>query len=325
MQTVEFSEYGPASVLRVVERAEPAVGPGQVAVEVAYTGVNFADVKARGSGYRVAALPFVPGLEVSGRVREVGEGVAGLAVGDEVVAFLEGGGYAEVAVADAARTFRLPDGLDARQAAALSTVLVTAYGLLFHAARIGTGESVLVQGAAGGVGTVAGQLAAAAGASAVYGVVSTSEKAAYAQEFGYTDVFLAEDFDVRVREATGGRGVDVLLDPVGGDTWRRGLGALAWFGRAVSYGNASGEPAWSAGFEELSGRAQSAGAFSILTIGQTSPPLLRELTEKAFAFAAKSGVSVPVTAEFALRDAPAAHELIESRASTGKLLLRVGG
>ncbi|MFF4506249.1 zinc-binding alcohol dehydrogenase family protein [Streptomyces sp. NPDC001401] len=324
MRAVEFQEYGGPEVLKVVEAEVPEPGPGQVSLDVAYTGVNFADLKARGEGYRVPHLPFVPGLEASGRIRALGEGVTGLSVGQKVTALTEGGAYADVVLANAATVFPVPSGVDLRTAATLPTVLPTAYALVHAVGRLQPGETVLVQGAAGGVGTVVGQLAKAAGAGAVYGVVSGAAKAAYAREYGYDEVFVGE-FTEAVREATGGRGVDLALDPVGGETFRGSLAALAVFGRLVSFGNASSAPAWSVGQPELYPSGVSVGGFSILTLAKTAPAQLRALAEQAFAKAVDGTVSLPVTAEFGLEEAAEAHRLMGTRTSTGKLLLRVNG
>jgi NADPH2:quinone reductase len=322
MRAVEFVEYGGPEVLKVVEADAPEPGPGQVSVDVAYAGVNFADLKARSEGYRVPALPFRPGVEVSGRVRAVGAGVAGLAVGQEVAALTQDGAYADVVVADAATTFPLPSGVGLRTGATLPAVLPTAYALVHTVGRLQPGETVLVQGAAGGVGTAVGQLAKAAGAAAVYGVVSGAAKAAHARRYGYDDVFVG-DFEEQVRAATHGRGVDLALDPVGGTTLRASLASLARFGRLVSYGNASGEPAWTVGQPELYPRALSVAGFSVLTLAQEAPEELRTLAERAFAKALDGTVTLPVTAEFPLQEAAEAHRLMGTRTSTGKLLLRV--
>ncbi|MFI1103768.1 zinc-binding alcohol dehydrogenase family protein [Streptomyces melanogenes] len=325
MRAIQVSELGGPEVLRLVETEVPRPGPGEVAVDVAYAGINFAEVKARSEGYLVRSLPFVPGLEVSGRVRELGAGVEGLAVGQEVAAMAEGGGYADVAVVSATAVFPVPDGVGLRTAATLPAALPTAHALVHEVGRLQPGESVLVQGAAGGVGTVVGQLARLAGAGAVYGVVSSEAKAAYAREHGYDDAFLTSSFAQDVRRATGGRGVDLVLDPVGGETLRQGLDALALFGRLVSYGNAGGEAPWQVGQPELYPGARSVAGFSILGLAAAAPDALRELAGRAFAFAADGRVELPVTAEFPLEDAAAAHRLMEGRTSTGKLLLRVTG
>ncbi|MCD9876086.1 quinone oxidoreductase family protein [Streptomyces guryensis] len=324
MRAVEFQEYGGPEVLKVVEAEIPEPGPGQVSLDVAYTGVNFADLKARGEGYRVPQLPFVPGLEASGHIRALGEGVTGLSVGQEVTALTEGGAYADVVLANAATVFPVPAGIGLRTAATLPTVLPTAYVLVHALGRLQPDETVLVQGAAGGVGTAVGQLAKAAGAGAVYGVVSGAAKAAYAREYGYDEVFVGE-FTEAVRAATGGRGVDLALDPVGGETFRNSLASLAVFGRLVSFGNASSAPAWNVGQPELYPTGVSVGGFSILTLAKTAPDELRALTERAFEKAVDGTVSLPVTAEFGLEEAAEAHRLMGTRTSTGKLLLRVAG
>ncbi|MFG2500189.1 zinc-binding alcohol dehydrogenase family protein [Streptomyces sp. NPDC048441] len=328
MRAIQLQEYGGPDVLKAVDTDTPRPAPGQVGIDVAYTGVNFADLKARSEGYRVPSLPFVPGLEVSGRVRELGAGVRGFEVGQEVVALTEGGAYAEVVVAEAATTFPLPSGVDLRTAATLPTVLPTAHALLHEVGRLRAGESVLVQGAAGGVGTVVGQLAKAGGAGAVYGVVSSEAKAKYALEHGYDEVFIGDFGDglaAEVRAATGGRGVDLALDPVGGDTLRGGLDALAVFGRLVSFGNASSAEPWQVGQPELYPTGIGVSGFSILSLAKSAPEALREVAARAFAKVADGTVTLPVTAEFALTEASEAHRLMGARTSTGKLLLRVAG
>ncbi|MFG2790597.1 zinc-binding alcohol dehydrogenase family protein [Streptomyces sp. NPDC048419] len=324
MRAVEFQEYGGPEVLKVVEAEVPEPGPGQVSLDVAYTGVNFADLKARAEGYRVPRLPFVPGLEASGRIRALGAGVTGLSAGQEVTALTEGGAYADVLLAPASTVFPVPAGVGLRTAATLPTVLPTAYALVHSVGRLQPGETVLVQGAAGGVGTVVGQLAKAAGAGAVYGVVSGAAKADYAREQGYDEVFVGE-FTEAVRTATGGRGVDLALDPVGGETLRGSLASLAVFGRLVSFGNASSAPAWTVGQAELYPSGVSVGGFSILTLAKTAPGELRALADRAFAKALDGTVSLPVTAEFGLEEAAEAHRLMGTRTSTGKLLLRANG
>ncbi|MFI1097840.1 zinc-binding alcohol dehydrogenase family protein [Streptomyces sp. NPDC020917] len=323
MRAIVIEEFGGPEVLRVADIPAPEPGPGEVTIDVAYAGVNFADVKARSQGYRVESLPFRPGLEVSGTVRAVGAGVAEFAVGQEVAAFLNGGGYAEVVAAPAATVFAVPEGLSLRTGATLPSVLPTAYGLLHEVGRLREGDTVLIQGAAGGVGTVAGQLARMGGASAVYGVVSSLDKAEHALKSGYDQVFAAATFDDDVRAATGGRGVDIALDPVGGETFTRTLSVVGRFGRLVSFGNAGSDEPWSIGPAETYPLAISVAGFSILNMAAADPQRLRTLAAAAFRTVTDGGVELPVSAEFALEDAAEAHRLVESRTSTGKLLLRI--
>jgi NADPH:quinone reductase len=322
MRAIIFEEHGGPEVLKSAHLPDPRPGPGEVTIDTAYAGVNFADVLARSQGYRVDRLPFHPGLDISGVIREVGEGVTDFAPGQEVAAFLKGGGYADVALAPAVTVFALPEGIDLRTAATLPSVLPTAYALLHEVGRLREGDTVLVHGAAGGVGTVAGQLARAGGASAVYGVVSSLDKAEHALKSGYDQVFTIDSFDIDVREATGGRGVDIALDSVGGETFRRTLAVLGRFGRLVSFGNAGGAEPWRIGPLDTRPRGLSVAGFSLLDTAAADPQLLREIADRAFRTVTEGGVELPVSAEFALRDAAQAHRLLESRTSTGKLLLR---
>jgi NADPH2:quinone reductase len=317
-----FDEFGGPEVLHPVDLPDPVPGPGEVTVAVAFAGINFADILARSQGYRVDSLPFRPGLEVSGRVLAVGEGVTGLAPGDEVASFVRGGGYAEIALVPAATTFPVPQGLDLRTAATLPSVLPTGYALLHDIARLREGDTVLVHSAAGGVGTVAGQLARLGGASAVYGVVSSMDKAPHALKSGYDQVFLTADFDEEVRAATGGRGVDIALDPIGGETFRRTLAVTARFGRLVSFGNSGSAAPWQIGPADLYPPGLSVSGFSLMGLAAADPERLRELVQEAFRTVVDGGVELPVSAEFALTDAAQAHRLVESRTTTGKLLLR---
>lgn len=325
MRAVLVEQYGGPQVLTPAELAEPEPGPGQVAINVAYAGINYADVLARRDGYQVASLPFVPGLEVSGTVRALGPGAAGFAVGEKVAAFIASGGYAEVALAEQASVYPLPEGTDLREAATWLAVLPTAYALVNGLAGLARDQSILIHSAAGGVGTAAGQFAKAAGAANVYGVVSSAEKAAYALRFGYDRVFVGDEYIEALPEATGGQGVDVILDPVGGDTLRTNLKLLARFGRLVSFGNAGAQDAWQVGPADLYPRGLGVFGFSIRAISRDDPATLRKITETSIKAAVKAGLELPITAEYTLDDVAEAHRLLESRSTTGKLLVRVAG
>lgn len=323
MRAIAIEELGGPEVLRVAELEAPQPKPGQVTIDVAYAGVNFADLKARGSGYRVEALPFVPGLEVSGSVRSVGDGVHDLRPGQQVVAFVTGGGHAEVVAAQAETVLPLNEGISVRTGATLPVVVPSAHALLYEVGRLQPGESVLVHGAAGGVGTVAGQLARLGGAGAVYGVVSSEGKAEAALKYGYDEVIVAEDFRADLLRMTDGRGVDLALDPVGGENFQRSLGCLAPFGRLVSFGNAGDAEPWAVGQANLFTGALTVSGFSMITLSRNHPQALRDLAERAFRTVADGRVELPITAEFPLEEAAEAHRLMETRTTTGKLLLKV--
>src|SRR5256885_3458598 len=243
VRAVAFESAGGPEVLRLRELPDPVPGPGEVLIRVAYAGLNYAEVMRRRGDFGAPHGPTVPGLEVSGHVAALGDGVDGLVLGDPVTAFTDTGGYAELAVARAAlvQPLRTAAGeVDLRTGGGFSCVVPTSYGLLADAARLRSGESVLVHAAAGGVGSVAGQVARALGAGLVLGTVGSEAKRDYALRFGYDEVWLREGFVERARSATSGRGIDVVLDSIGGATREQGLDALAPLGRLVVVGNASG-------------------------------------------------------------------------------------
>ncbi|WP_116246370.1 zinc-binding dehydrogenase [Nocardiopsis sp. FIRDI 009] len=319
MRAVHVNAYGPPEVLEPGEADVPVAGAGEVVIDVEYAGVNFAEVMFRRGQFEIG-VPHVPGLEASGTVREVGPDVAGLVPGQRVAALtLAGGGYAERVVAPAALTVALDDGVPGDLGAAFPCNVTVALGLLRDAARLREGESVLVTGAAGGVGTAAAQIARRMGASAVYGVASTPDKAAYAADFGYDHVFTYEDLVGRVRERTGGTGVDVLLDAVGGPVRKEAMDLLAFFGRHVVFGDAAQEDAEFTGVG-LWSSSRSVGGYNLGGMVAARPDLARDRLEEAARLVADGAVRIDVTT-FRLDEAAKAHELLESRRSTGKYVL----
>ena len=242
----QVSELGePAAVLRLVDVADPVPGPGQLAVRVLASPANFPDVLMCRGAYQVKPeLPFVPGVELCGEVVALGAGVDGFAVGDRVVGAgaLPHGGFAELALMNAATTFPAPAALDDAQASSFYIGYQTGWFGLHRRAGLREGETLLVHAAAGGVGSAAIQLGKAAGAT-VIGVVGGPEKAKVARELG-ADVVVDrhdEDFVAVVKAETGGRGADVVYDPVGGDTYRRSTKCVAFEGRILVVGFAGGE------------------------------------------------------------------------------------
>ncbi|MFG3703059.1 zinc-binding alcohol dehydrogenase family protein, partial [Micromonospora sp. NPDC047620] len=235
MQAITIPEFGPAEVLRPATVDIPEPGPGQVSIDVAYAGANFAEVLYR-QGVVGVRLPFVPGIEVSGRIRAVGPDVTGLTVGRPVAALtiVDSGGYAEVVVTSAALVAPL-DGLDLSLdlAAALPSNSTTAFLVLDRVARIEPGESVLVHAAAGGVGSQLGQAARLFGAGRVVGTVGSAEKIEVARSFGYDEVILRENI------SSAGE-FDIVVDMVGGPARRASLDRLRPLGRMIVMGNASG-------------------------------------------------------------------------------------
>lgn len=243
MRAVVVDRFMSPEALRVREQAEPRVGAGELSIAVRAAGCNFSDLLMLKGEYQVKPpFPFVPGSEVAGVVREAGAGASGFAAGDRVIARCGTGGFAELAVARAEAAVRLPEKVSFEAGAALSTVYPTSYAALVWRAALAPGETVLVHAAAGGVGLAAVQIARALGARVIATAGGTS-KCEVARRAGAEVVvdYRAEDFVPRVLEATDGRGVDVVYDSVGGDTTDRSLRCIAWNGRLLVIGFASGE------------------------------------------------------------------------------------
>jgi NADPH:quinone reductase len=216
---------------RLTEIAEPTPGQGEVAIRVAYAGVQWGDVLIR-DGHFPTPRPFVPGFEASGQIIAVGEGVDPARVGEQVIALTSSGGFAEVVVVSSVLAIAAPT-VDSRTAAAFGWVTSTAYDLINTVAGVRPGQSVLIHAAAGGVGTLAGQFARAAGARRVVGVVGNPGQVDYARQLGYDQALSREEFP----QALDGEHFDVILDPIGGQTRLANLEHLAPHGRIVVYGN----------------------------------------------------------------------------------------
>lgn len=245
MLAIEITEPGGPDVLRPVEVADPEPGPGEVLVDVVATAVNRADVMQRQGFYDPppGASPY-PGLECAGRISALGEGVSGFAVGDPVCALLAGGGYATKVAVPVGQLLPVPAGLDLVTAAALPEVACTVWSMVFDLARLTPGETLLVHGGTSGIGTMAIQLAAVAGAR-VFVTVGSAAKADVARSLGAELAvnYREDDFVAAVRDATGGAGVDVILDNIGARYLARNLDALATGGRLAVLGLQGGRRA----------------------------------------------------------------------------------
>ena len=221
----------------------PEPGPGEVRIRVRAAGLNFADtLMIRGQYQDRPELPFVPGIEVAGRIERCGEGVAGFTPGERVMATPDHGGFAEAVVTSAVNVVRLPDTIDDTTAAGFAIAYGTAYGALVWAARLQAGETLLVHGAAGGVGLATVECGRALGAR-VIATARGAARLAIAQAHGADRVIDtgAEDVRLRIRELTDGRGADVVFDPVGGALFSASLRSIAWGGRILVVGFASGD------------------------------------------------------------------------------------
>jgi len=323
MIAIEIREPGEPDVLVPVERPKPVPADGEVLIRVAAAGVNRPDVFQRRGRYAPPpGASDIPGLEVSGTIEALGPGVSGVAVGDAVCALVSGGGYAEYCVAPAPQCLPVPRGMDVVTAAAIPETFFTVWTNVFQRGRLQPGESLLVHGGSSGIGTTAIQLAKARG-SRVFATAGTPDKCAACERLGAERCvdYRTGDFVAVIRELTGGRGVDVVLDMVGADYFARNLDVLAVEGRLVEIATLHGVKA-EVNLQAIMGRR--------LTItGSTLRPrpvadkaaIATELRQHVWPLLEAGTVKPIVHATFRLRDAAEAHRVMESSVHTGKLLL----
>ena len=311
-------EYG-GCALKEIE--PPVAGPGEVQVKVRAAAVNFPDLlQTRGEYQHKPPLPFIPGLEISGEVSALGEGVEGFQIGDPVVGGARIGGFSEYAVTPSAALRRKPEGLSFSQAAGYATAYLTAYVSLVRRAAVEPGEWVLVHGAAGGVGLAAVDLAKHLGCK-VIAASASDEKLAVVQAEYQPDaiVNVTGGFRERVKEITGGRGADVIYDPVGGDVFDESIRCIAFDGRILSVGFASGrQPVLPVNIALIKG-------FSVMGVrageyGRQFPEKGRENTAAIWGMAGQ--MKPRVDREYPLADWRAAFDSLADRKVIGKTIVR---
>lgn len=300
-------------------------GPDEVLVEVRATAVNRADLwQAQGNYPPPAGASDILGLEMAGIVREVGAGVSGWRAGDRVCALLPGGGYAELAAVPAGMLIRLPDEWTFAQGAAVPEVWFTAFINLFDEGRLTAGETALIHAGASGVGTAAIQLVLDDGATPIV-TAGSDEKISFCRELGAMAInYKTHDFLEEVMAATDGRGVDVVLDPVGGGYLTRNVKALRRFGRLVNIGNLSGQPG-ELDMGQLLGKR-------LRIVGSTlrTRPLAEKITIKRrfeteyMAKLADGRLRPIIDTTFPLAEAQAAHEYVRANRNIGKVILEAG-
>jgi NADPH2:quinone reductase len=315
MRAINVTTFGGPEVLVPAELDPPVPGPDQLLVRVTAAGVNYADTHRTDGSYRGGVqLPYVPGLEIVGRTDDGRRVLAPLFE-------LGGGGYAEYAVAAAPRAVDVPEGVTDGQALALLVQGLTAWHLVRNSARVLPGETVVVNAAAGGVGSLAVQLAKQAGAT-VIATASTDAKRDLARALG-ADVALDNDpagYAERVLAATDGRGADVVLDSTAGPTMTAGIESLAGFGRLINYGNAGREGQPPVDAKALAARNLSIGGFWLVP-AMGDPAGYGEPLAELLDLTAAGTLRPLVGREYPLEDARRAHEELLARRTTGKLVL----
>lgn len=321
MKAIQVTRYGGPEVLELHDVPDPTPAPDEVLIKVHSTNVNYADVQTRAGNYaHDTGPPFVPGLEAAG-IAATGSGE--IEPGQRVVAFTQRGSYGELAIARADLTFAVPEGVSFDDVSGL-TAAVTAINLLEQAAGLQEGQTVLIHAAAGGVGSLAAQLARHLGASQVIGTVGSDAKVRAAQANGCTKVinYRSSDFAPMVLEATGGRGVDVILDSVTGSSFDATLGCLAEFGRLVVFGQSGGEPGL-VNTERLFKSNRSVIGYSSGHRRRHRPATIRPVVERMFTYLSQGVLRIEIGSRYPLAQAAEAHRFAESRQSTGKILLEL--
>jgi NADPH:quinone reductase len=325
MRAVVCKEFGPPRSLVVEEVPDPKVKPGHVRIDVHAAGVNFPDVLIIQDKYQFKPpLPFTPGGEVAGVIREVGEGVSDFAAGDRVLASTGWGGFAEALVIDRSRVFRIPDQMDFPAASALLMTYGTSHYALKDRAGLQPGETLAVLGAAGGVGLAAVELGKQMGAR-VIACASSDEKIAVCREHGADEGinYTREDLKERLKVLTEGRGVDVVYDPVGGPFSEPALRSTAWEGRFLVIGFAAGDiPRLPLNLTLLKG-CSIVGVFWGAFTGK-EPARNRANIEELMQWYIDGRIRPYVSATYPLEDVASALEAMERREVKGKVVLTTG-
>jgi len=323
MRAIEISKPGPPEVLKPVERPDPSPAAGEVRIRVAAAGVNRPDILQRRGAYPPpAGASDLPGLEVAGTIDAVGSGVADWRVGDRVCALLAGGGYATLCTSPAVQCLPVPAGMDLVTAAAIPETFFTVWTNVFDRGRLRAGESALFHGGSSGIGTTAIQLAAARGAR-VFATAGSDDKCRACEQLGAERAinYRTEDFVDIIKQVTGGRGVDVILDIVGGEYIARDLVALAVEGRLVVIGFMGGDSA-TIDFRRVLGRRLT---ITGSTLRPRSPAekgeIASALRREVWPLLERGAVKPVVYRTFPLDEAAAAHRLMESSEHVGKIIL----
>jgi NADPH2:quinone reductase len=323
MKAIRIHETGGPEVMRLEEVDIPEPGQGEVLIKIAAAGINYADLTQRRGAYLTRTrTPMTMGFEVAGTIAALGPGVSAPAVGTRVVAFSDGG-YAEYAVAGATNVVPIPEALDFTHAAAFPVQGLTAYLTLRESARLQAGESVLVQAAAGGVGTLAVQLARLMGASKVIGTASSEQKLDLVRRLGADAAinYTQDDWVEQVKQATDTRGADIILEVAGGTIAQQSMQCLAPFGRLVVIGAASGERPEFSGVQLMYKNLSVVGFW--LTAWLSRPDRIAAAIIELMQYLGSGSLQIIVGQTFPLAEAAEAHRAIAERRTTGKVVLLV--
>ncbi|MFS0781333.1 quinone oxidoreductase family protein [Bacillus sp. 1P06AnD] len=323
MRAIIVSKHGGPEVLVLNSDVPvPDIMPKEVLIHVHKCSVNYADIKTRRGTKGDNRFPYTPGIDAAGIIVKKGSDVTEFEVGQEVIAFPKQGSYAEYVAANEDLCYAIPDGISMEQAAACPTVAFLAYALLTEVVKLQKKSTVLIHSAAGGVGTTAIQIARYLGASQIIGTVSSPRKEQVVIDAGADAVVWSRDkgFAETVKECTNGLGVDYVLDSVGGRVSEESLLCLKEYGTLLQFGNSSGQEGFIS-TNDLHASCRSIRGFSLGTTRKKKPSMLKPIASKVFSLMESGALRIHVGAEYKLEQAADAHAYLESRRSTGKIIL----
>jgi len=333
---VVITKAGGPNVLDIQEISIPKPGPNEVCIEVHFAGINFADTLMRLGFYRPRPpFPFTPGYEVSGVVYALGDDVEHFEIGQRVVGLMQNGGQASHVVTDASRTLAIPDDLSLEAAASMPVIYITAHHMLHHLGNLNPSDSVLIHGGGGGVGIAALQLCKWMGVSKIWATASSS-KAEIIQSYGAVAIDRHnEDFVECVRSQTGGRGVDHILDPIGGGHLKRSLSVLAEGGKLYTFGMSSAAPSskrslWKAikalrsrpRFDPMIMMSRNQGVFGVHMGTWSDEKVLQKQMQNIIKGIQEGALTPVIDSIYMARDVQAAHQHIHDGKNIGKVLLK---
>lgn len=321
MKAIIQTEFGDANVLQYTEVTIPTIQENEVLIKVAYTSVNYADIKKRIGNKGEGKFPMMLGLDVAGVIEETNED-SSFVKGDRVIAFPKVGSYSEYVVANEALVFKIPDTLSFEKAAAMPTVSILSYMLLHEIGQVKSTDTIVIHSAAGGVGSMLVQLAKLAKVSKIIATVGNMNKKDYVLELGADVVCTYEDFVEEVLNLTNKKGANVIFDSVAGEVTSKSMECLALYGTLVQFGNSSGGVG-TFKTSDVHTSCRNVKGFSLGTTRQHDPKRLAPVAEKVIELVANGEIQLPIAEVFPLNQATSAHKLMESRNYKGKILIKV--
>lgn len=323
LKAIVVSEFGDPDTLKLIEKPIPKVNENQLLIKVKATSVNYADIKMRKGSYPgEKQLPFTPGLDVAGIVSDIGKNVEKSFLGQNVVAFPSDGSYAEYIIVEKDMVYPIPSKIDFVQAAAFTLASFVAYDLVSYVGKLAKNESLLIHSGSGGVGTYAIQFAKLLGCQSIIVTVGSSHKKDYVKKIGahHAIHYQKENVKEKVLELTDGKGIDLIFNSIGGDTFHTDMSYLSPFGRIIYYGNASNEKV-SMDIDQLYPSSRSIIGYSFGKVRKEDPSRVANIAEKILPLLENESVKLLIPKVFPIEEVAKAHSWMESRNHMGKIVI----